>query len=93
VENTSPRSWPVVACAVKHRSSANINLENETGRKRRGNLPRDSVNILKRWLSDHKYNAYPNEAEKEALRRETRLSLLQVSIVFTFPYLVKLSLH
>lgn len=54
-----------------HRSSANI-------RKRRGNLPKHSVRILRRWLFEHRYNAYPNEEEKQSLCSQANLTLLQV---------------
>ena len=55
---------------------------NSGSKKKRGTLPKESVLLLTDWLFHHRYNAYPSEAEKMELSRQSRLSLLQVGCIY-----------
>ncbi|PHZ16075.1 uncharacterized protein RHIMIDRAFT_185170, partial [Rhizopus microsporus ATCC 52813] len=46
---------------------------------RRGNLPKEVTEFLKRWLILHKRHPYPTEREKQELADETGLGVNQIS--------------
>ncbi|XP_033009220.1 LOW QUALITY PROTEIN: homeobox protein TGIF2 [Lacerta agilis] len=47
-------------------------------RKTKGNLPKESVKILREWLYEHRFNAYPSEQRKLKPFWATSLSVLQI---------------
>lgn len=53
-------------------------IGNPGPRRRRGNLPRDTTDLLKSWFSDHLAHPYPTEDEKQMLCRRTGLAMTQV---------------
>ncbi|KAI3387952.1 hypothetical protein SNEBB_004982 [Seison nebaliae] len=52
--------------------------KNTVTNKKRGNLPKESVLILKDWLSKNRFTPYPTENEKEQLSTSTKLTRLQI---------------
>lgn len=65
-------------------SHGNLQFEQEQiggqqPRRRRGNLPRDTTDILKAWFGEHLAHPYPTEDEKQMLCNRTGLAMTQVS--------------
>ncbi|ETN39642.1 uncharacterized protein HMPREF1541_05868 [Cyphellophora europaea CBS 101466] len=55
-------------------------MDNGGGNKRRrGNLPRQTTDLLKSWLLQHIDHPYPTEEEKQYLMSQTGLNLNQIS--------------
>ncbi|KAI8333920.1 hypothetical protein BC941DRAFT_473146 [Chlamydoabsidia padenii] len=50
-----------------------------TKKRRRGNLPKEVTEFLKRWLVEHKKHPYPSEKEKIDLAHQTGLTVNQIS--------------
>ncbi|KAG4435299.1 hypothetical protein IFR05_009225 [Cadophora sp. M221] len=61
-------------------SDENINAEfTETAPKVGARFSRESIRILRGWLSTHHAHPYPTEEEKESLRRQTGLNKTQIT--------------
>ncbi|KAI4227177.1 MAG: hypothetical protein L6R36_002615 [Xanthoria steineri] len=57
----------------------NVDVGENRNKKRRGNLPKQTTDILRAWLHEHLDHAYPSEEQKQHLIRETGLTDKQVS--------------
>jgi hypothetical protein len=53
---------------------------NTFNRKRRGNLPKEATNILKRWFHENRATPYPSEDQKLELCSLTSLTMNQVCL-------------
>ncbi|KAG8508341.1 Homeobox protein TGIF2LX [Galemys pyrenaicus] len=80
----SPTETQILTQGISSESNSNTDTDNiltslERKRKRKGFLPTKSVKILRDWLYEHRFKAYPSEAEKRMLSEQTNLSFLQIS--------------
>ena len=60
-------------------SSATTAKNDSTVKRRRGNLPKEVTEFLRKWLIQHKKHPYPAEKEKADLARHTGLTVNQIS--------------
>lgn len=52
-------------------------------RKRRGNLPKETTDKLRKWFLDHLSHPYPTEDEKQELMRQTNLQMSKFFLATT----------
>lgn len=69
--------------AIKSKStptaSTSTSSTDTTKKRRRGNLPKEVTEFLRKWLIQHKKHPYPAEKEKVDLARHTGLTVNQIS--------------
>ncbi|KAL9557662.1 hypothetical protein MBANPS3_001276 [Mucor bainieri] len=78
ISPTSPTS-PNAISATTASSSTNAKNDASTVKRRRGNLPKEVTEFLRKWLIQHKKHPYPAEKEKADLARHTGLTVNQIS--------------
>ncbi|KAL8847884.1 MAG: hypothetical protein Q9221_007095 [Calogaya cf. arnoldii] len=69
-----PQSHDAYAHSGQQVQFHNVDVGENRNKKRRGNLPKQTTDILRSWLHDHLDHAYPSEEQKQHLIRETGLS-------------------
>lgn len=69
---------PITPTSTTTSSSATAKNDS-TVKRRRGNLPKEVTEFLRKWLIQHKKHPYPAEKEKADLARHTGLTVNQIS--------------
>ncbi|KAK3987837.1 homeobox protein 4 [Cladorrhinum sp. PSN332] len=72
-------STPELANASSASGGENNDSQPASKAKAGARFSRESVKILKNWLSTHSRHPYPNEEEKELLQRQTGLNKTQIT--------------
>lgn len=75
---TLEHAYPAVV-AVKQPKLKTAENTTTTKKRRRGNLPKEVTEFLRKWLIQHKKHPYPAEKEKIDLARHTGLTVNQIS--------------
>ncbi|GAN10097.1 hypothetical protein MAM1_0320d09633 [Mucor ambiguus] len=75
----SPASTTSANAATTTTSPTNAKNDTSTVKRRRGNLPKEVTEFLRKWLIQHKKHPYPAEKEKADLARHTGLTVNQIS--------------
>jgi len=78
-ESQEEKSPPNKKQKTKNPHTPDSPEHNVPSKKRRGNLPKESIKILRKWLEDHEQDPYPGEEEKNRLASECKLTLNQIS--------------
>jgi len=79
VEIPRGTSTPDLPHLASTSGAENMSSDQASRPKTGARFSRESVKILKNWLSTHSRHPYPNEEEKELLQRQTGLSKTQIT--------------
>lgn len=68
--------------SMKQEIKQELDSNDSDSKKRRSNLPTESIAVLKRWLYLHRTHPYPNDFQKVTLANEAALTVHQVIFLF-----------
>ncbi|KAI8891179.1 hypothetical protein K501DRAFT_289775 [Backusella circina FSU 941] len=77
--STPPTPKPLFTASSDHFPSKKQTNLDPAKKRRRGNLPKEVTEFLRKWLIQHKKHPYPAEKEKIDLARHTGLTVNQIS--------------
>jgi hypothetical protein len=73
------KSTPIMSTSPVSTPTPSPPAVTDTKKRRRGNLPKEVTEFLRKWLIQHKKHPYPAEKEKADLARHTGLTVNQIS--------------